>query len=298
MPMIRLGRMIALHVLNNAQEITHAAAVKGIEWLLDLQNRDGGIPTFCRGWGKLPFDRSSPDITAHAVRAVSVSRLKLNSERQSRCDKALVRMLQYLVASQRSDGAWSPLWFGNQHAAAQENLTYGTSRILRTAELLPALFDNHQWRAAVMRGQRWLLAAQNQDGGWGGAVNTPSSIEETSLSLEALSTMVSCQMAAGRSPGRTRQANIDNVDEDALQLALHRGATWLCGATDEGRCFPPSAIGLYFAQLWYDEKLYPLIFSVAALRRLRIALREIHDNATDRVIPPVVSVANTGSAIS
>ena len=35
------------------------AAIAGVTWLLDLQNRDGGIPTFCRGWTNLPFDRSS-----------------------------------------------------------------------------------------------------------------------------------------------------------------------------------------------------------------------------------------------
>jgi squalene-hopene/tetraprenyl-beta-curcumene cyclase len=28
-----------------------------------------------------------------------------------------------------------------------------------------------------------------------------------------------------------------------------------------------SPIGLYFAMLWYDEKLYPLIYYVEALRR-------------------------------
>jgi squalene-hopene/tetraprenyl-beta-curcumene cyclase len=27
----------------------------------------------------------------------------------------------------------------------------------------------------------------------------------------------------------------------------------------------PSPIGLYFAKLWYYEKLYPLIFTVASL---------------------------------
>src|SRR5690606_25599498 len=48
----------------------HDAVRRGVTWLLDLQNRDGGWPTFCRGWGKLPFDRSSPDITAHCMRAV------------------------------------------------------------------------------------------------------------------------------------------------------------------------------------------------------------------------------------
>src|SRR5207237_3201601 len=37
----------------------------GLRWLLDLQNRDGGWPTFCRGWGYLPFDRPGADLTAH-----------------------------------------------------------------------------------------------------------------------------------------------------------------------------------------------------------------------------------------
>ncbi len=46
------------------------AMVAGADWLRRLQNRDGGWPTFCRGWGKLPFDRSSNDLTAHAIRAL------------------------------------------------------------------------------------------------------------------------------------------------------------------------------------------------------------------------------------
>ena len=39
---------------------TYSAALRGVCWLLNLQNRDGGWPTFCRGWGVLPFDRSDP----------------------------------------------------------------------------------------------------------------------------------------------------------------------------------------------------------------------------------------------
>ena len=62
------GALLALAVLGDDPEIQNAATA-GVKWLIDLQNTDGGIPTFCRGWGKLPFDRSSPDITAHALRA-------------------------------------------------------------------------------------------------------------------------------------------------------------------------------------------------------------------------------------
>src|SRR5262249_7922431 len=58
-----------------------APVVEGMCWLLNLQSRDGGWPTFCRGWGHLPFDRSGSDLTAHALRAVSAWRVGLEYER-------------------------------------------------------------------------------------------------------------------------------------------------------------------------------------------------------------------------
>ncbi|MFN8710909.1 MAG: prenyltransferase/squalene oxidase repeat-containing protein, partial [Planctomyces sp.] len=68
------GAMLALMNLRvqgeefSQEELEALNAAAG--WLLDLQNRDGGWPTFCRGWGTLPFDRSSCDLTAHTIRAL------------------------------------------------------------------------------------------------------------------------------------------------------------------------------------------------------------------------------------
>ena len=42
---------------------------------------------------------------------------------------------------------------------------------------------------------------------------------------------------------------------------------WLLEHTAAGTRFPAAPIGLYFAKLWYDEELYPLAFTVAALER-------------------------------
>ena len=53
-----------------ATDRTHGALEQAVAWLLELQNSDGGWPTFCRGWGALPFDRSAADLTAHAIRAL------------------------------------------------------------------------------------------------------------------------------------------------------------------------------------------------------------------------------------
>src|SRR5207237_1706745 len=107
-------------------------------WLFSLRNRDGGIPTFCRGWGKLPFDRSGPDLTAHALRAWSVWLMELPEELQERVRAAISKAVIYLSHSQRPDGSWAPLWFGNQHAPDEENPTYGTARVVLALQQLSA----------------------------------------------------------------------------------------------------------------------------------------------------------------
>jgi squalene-hopene/tetraprenyl-beta-curcumene cyclase len=233
--------LVALHALGVRNAEVLAAASLGVRWLLDLQNRDGGIPTFCRGWGRLPFDRSSNDITAHALQAWSAWRSSLPAGDQARVDAAIGRAVSFLERTQRADGSWTPLWFGNQHAVDEENPVYGTARVLLgTRQACP---DS----PAVARAAAWLLAAQNDDGGWGGTSGVPSTIEETSLATSAL---------AGW------------PDADAV-AAVSRGAEWLSRTTRCGVETPASPIGLYFARLWYFESLYPLIFPVDALRRAR-----------------------------
>ncbi|TXT20823.1 MAG: squalene-hopene cyclase [Planctomycetota bacterium] len=52
-----------------------------------------------------------------------------------------------------------------------------------------------------------------------------------------------------------------------LSTAIQAGLSWLIPRVEDGRFREPSPIGFYFAKLWYFETLYPLIFTVAALRK-------------------------------
>jgi squalene-hopene/tetraprenyl-beta-curcumene cyclase len=240
------GAIVALAYLGRDDRDVREAAVLGIRWLLDLQNRDGGIPTFCRGWGTLPFDRSSTDLTAHAVRAWLAWRAFVEPALERRIAVATGRAMQFLTSSQRPDGAFVPLWFGNQTEPREENPVFGTSRVLaglastRTQRMPRA-------HAVIDRAASWLLAAQNADGGWGGAPSVRSSLEETAV---AVSGLVSAFAHDGSAAGA---------------LATRRGVAWMMKSTDGGRRFPAAPVGLYFARLWYSEELYPLIFAAGAL---------------------------------
>jgi squalene-hopene/tetraprenyl-beta-curcumene cyclase len=223
----------------------HAAAAAGLDWLLALQNRDGGIPTFSRGWGKLPFDRSCCDITAHVLQACAEWLPDIDdARRRRRMHRAMGAMVRYLGAHRIEQG-WSPLWFGSQQHASEENPVHGTARALLSLHAADAA-GTVGAAALAEPGTTWLLGQQGADGGWGATGQLPCGIEETGLAVAAL-----CHPAAGR----------------VEQAAARRGLAWLADRTEGGRATPAAPIGLYFARLWYAERLYPLIFSQLAFAR-------------------------------
>jgi squalene-hopene/tetraprenyl-beta-curcumene cyclase len=242
------GALLALRHLGNDAS-SREAAREGVGWLLELQNRDGGIPTFCKGWGKLAFDRSSPDLTAHALRAWAAWKPDLPEALQRRVNAATRRAARYLAAAS-TEGGWAPLWFGNQHAPDETNLTYGNGRVLTACNSeMSALMPEVE--PAMERAVTWLLRAQNEDGSWGGTPQGPPSIEETALAIEGLSGRLAMM-------GKRREAN-------SLADAVRRGVAYLVKRIEDGTWTTPSPIGFYFAKLWYFEKLYPVIFTVSAL---------------------------------
>jgi squalene-hopene/tetraprenyl-beta-curcumene cyclase len=252
------GALLALFHLGKSENDSQEAASAGLKWLLQLQNRDGGIPTFCRGWGALPFDRSGADLTAHAIRAWLAWLPNVDVALQSQIQKGIKRAIRFLIKSQRRDFSWTPLWFGNQHVPDEENFTYGTSRVvLALADLQQ---QGHSVSTQLVRGAQGLLSAQNKDGGWGGALNTSSSTEETALAVEALA---ACSHQLPRDL------------QNAANVSLEKGTQWLIEKIESGEWLQPSPIGFYFAKLWYHERLYPMIFTVAALGKALGAKRPL-----------------------
>jgi squalene-hopene/tetraprenyl-beta-curcumene cyclase len=239
------GALIALWYLCESDAERQAVAAEaraGAQWLLDLQNRDGGMPTFCRGWGTLPFDRSSPELAAHALWAWA---LWEESAPQAAVDDAI----GYLKRTRLKEAAaWEPLWFGNEHTPDETNLVYGTAQVL--SGLLGAGFSaGEPWLAEAIA---WLAAEQHPSGGWGGARGVGPSLEETAVALKVL---------AQHPPG-----------DPALQEAIQHGTAWLVDATENGTQFAAAPIGLYFARLWYHERLYPVIWTLGALKAVRVRL--------------------------
>lgn len=232
--------LVALHTLLRGKYCDEVRG--GVEWLMSLQNNDGGMPTFCKGWGKLPFDRSSADISAHALLAMELWMTSLPEDLQRRCRKSISRLIAWMERHQAADGSWIPLWFGDQDAENELSPVYGTA----TAVEYLTHSSNPATRPLIAKGIEYLLSAQNEDGGWGGAKGVRSKVTLTSRALSALA----------------------SVENPAME-SIERGFGYLHEMWQAEELYREEPIGLYFARLWYSERMYNMVFTLIALKKLR-----------------------------
>ena len=248
----------------------------GVNWLLAMQNDDGGWPTYCRNEDSQPLDASGIDPTAHAVRALAAWlrfwRSESCGDSQSaqtalggRIDAAIARALPYLGAQQREDGSFVPMWFGNLHQAEDQNPVLGTAVALSAYANLDQLDSAEARRAAS-----WLLISQHSSGGWGpprapvdysdnerdgklrswrenDTLAKFCTIEETAAAVSALLPLAATDTAVNRS--------------------VSRGLAWLANSVEQDGHRRPAIVGFYFSRIWYYERLYPLAFAAGALSR-------------------------------
>ena len=240
------GALIALHVLTGG--IYSEEIGNGIKWLMDLQNHDGGIPTFCKGWTKLPFDQSSPDLTAHTYFAFEIWKNQLPTDLYRRCERSSQRLVNFMERTQTQEGAWIPLWFGGQQAADEHSPVYGTA----TAVDYFSSSENDRIKRMAQKGLDYLLSVQNIDGGWGGAKGVASKVTLTARTLAAL-------------------AQYGDVPLEVIE----KGFDFLYQAYRQGNLYKREPIGLYFARLWYSEDLYNITFLLNALKRIKYRMSDI-----------------------
>jgi len=233
-----------------AEPIARAA-----EWVGGLQSRDGGFAAFDADntyeyLNNIPFadhgallDPPTADVTARCISMFA--QLGETVETSPRLKKAV----DALLAEQRTDGSWFGRW--------GTNYIYGTWSAL--SALNAAGFEPAT--APVARAAEWLIAIQNEDGGWGedgesykldydGHEPAPSTASQTAWALLGL-------MAAGR------------VDDPAVA----RGIDYLVASqNDEGLWDETRFTAVGFPRVFYLRyhgyaKFFPL-WAMARYRNL------------------------------
>ena len=150
-------------------ERMEGAVRRGIQWLLSMQNRNGGWGAFDRDNDRqflcnIPFadhnamiDPSTADVSARVVECLG--RFGWSAEHP-----AVQRAIEFLLKDQCKDGSWFGRW--------GVNYIYGTSGVLRALETI-SLSTRDYCRRAVM----WLRTVQRADGSFGESLqsyDTPS----------------------------------------------------------------------------------------------------------------------------
>ncbi|PEL13364.1 squalene--hopene cyclase [Bacillus sp. AFS017336] len=136
--------------------------LKGVHFLLGLQNDDGGWGAFEKNvtnkWlTHLPIenakdaiiDPSTPDLTGRILEFIG------NYTSISNDDRIVKKAVDWLFKNQKSNGSWYGRW-----GICYLYGTWATITGLRAV----GVSKNHE---AIKKAEKWLVSIQNEDGGWG-----------------------------------------------------------------------------------------------------------------------------------
>jgi len=226
-----------------------AATRRGVDWLLAMQNRDGGWAAYDididnQILTQLPFadhnamlDPSCADITARVLELLGTLGFRDDHP-------AVARARDYLLRTQEPEGCWYGRW--------GVNYIYGTWQVLQGLRTIDFPMDH----PAIAKAVRWLESTQQPSGGWG---ETPESYHDPSLkgigeptaSQTAWATLG--LIAAGHASGQTARRGIDY-----LVRTQNADGSW-----DE-----PQFTGTGFPRVFYLRyHLYRVYFPLMAMAR-------------------------------
>jgi squalene-hopene/tetraprenyl-beta-curcumene cyclase len=234
-------------------EQTPAAMSRAVNWVLAMQNRDGGWGAFDRDNDHeflchVPFadhnamiDPSTPDLTGRVLEM-------LGQVGRRAGDPAVDRAIAYIRQNQEADGSWFGRW--------GVNYIYGTWQVLVGLSAVGVPVDD----SAMVRGANWLIACQQPNGGWGETADSyaqphlrgqgPTTASQTAWAMLGL-------MAAGKATSPT----------------VSRGAAYLVQQQQtDGTWLETEFTGTGFPQVFYLRyHYYPIYFPLLALSQWAMA---------------------------
>ncbi|MEE2906210.1 MAG: squalene--hopene cyclase [Planctomycetota bacterium] len=163
--------MVAMALYRAGGKANQAAGRRGVEWMLAMQNEDGGWAAFDKTQHRqileyIPFadhnamqDPSCSDITGRCLECLSWYGFTLRDER-------VRQAVEYVRRTQTSEGAWIGRW--------GVNYIYGTWQAL-VGPIRCGVQTSEDW---VQRAGNWLRSVQKSDGSFG---ESPDSYIDPSL---------------------------------------------------------------------------------------------------------------------
>jgi squalene-hopene/tetraprenyl-beta-curcumene cyclase len=259
--------LMALQRVNYPDPARMETAIRrGIQWLLSMQNRDGGWGAFDRDNDKkvlcnIPFadhnamiDPSTADVTARVVECLGRFGWPGNHP-------AIERGVKFLVKDQCQDGSWFGRW--------GVNYVYGTGGVLRALDAVSLAAKEY-----ARRGVSWLRQAQRPDGSFG----------ESLLSYHAPETK-----AEGNStPSQTAWGLIGLLAAaDKSDPAVEKSVSCLvAGQNDDGSWSEGEFTGTGFPGVFYLKyHLYRNSFPLYALARYRNEMQGLEEYHSLRFEP-------------
>jgi squalene-hopene/tetraprenyl-beta-curcumene cyclase len=229
---------------------------RAIEWVLAMQNRDGGWGAFDRDntrevFTKVPFadhnamiDPSWPDISARVLEMLA-------DVGWDRRHPAINKALEYIWNKQEHDHCWFGRW--------GVNYIYGTWQVLVGLTKIGIPADDPR----IVRGAQWLIDHQQEYGGWG---ETARSYDDPSL--------------RGQGPTTASQTAWALLGLIAAGFARHesvrRGVQYLLDSqNDDGSWTEEWYTGTGFPKVFYLKyHYYRIYFPLMALGKYRQAVRD------------------------
>ena len=213
---------------------------RGIQWLLIMQNPDGGWGTWDREAGFLTdmmkevipnivLNESVVDHTTRVLMALSLFGLTFDNSPQ------VVRAVSWIKTQQLEDGSWSGTWF--------INYIYQTANVLGALSLVKAEMSNE----FIQKSLQYILDKQREDGGWG---ESPSSFAAkvyvplgySSPSQTALILFGLLQFLRGR--------NYQYIDQ--LKDPINKAINFILSTQKKnGLWEDPTYVGVVFPQIQY-----------------------------------------------